>query len=252
MDLNFLGRGAAFNPKEGNTSACFREGSELFLIDCGESVFAKLMEQNLLQGITKINLMLTHTHSDHVGSLGTLAMYSFFNMKVPLNIIVNYDAAEKQKESIQNVLSVFGCTEPMTTFTEAQTLDNKYQSFSSMRFFQTEHVKEINSFGIGLITEKGLVYYSGDTSETKQIVDILNSGKQIDKIYVDVNTANYPGKVHLNIDELAQQIPQEQRNKIYCMHFNNDECTRRAQELGFNVVEVVGERRKETTQENNL
>ena len=42
MELKFLGRGAAFNPKENNNSAYFIEKNNLFLIDCGESVFKKV------------------------------------------------------------------------------------------------------------------------------------------------------------------------------------------------------------------
>ena len=42
MKLNFLGRGAAFNPKEGNTAAFIKEGDRLLLIDCGESVFRQI------------------------------------------------------------------------------------------------------------------------------------------------------------------------------------------------------------------
>ncbi len=44
MELTFLGRGAAFNPKEGNNSAYFIEKDELFLIDCGERIFDKLID----------------------------------------------------------------------------------------------------------------------------------------------------------------------------------------------------------------
>ena len=45
MNLLFLGRGAAFNPKEGNTSAYFLENNQLFLIDCGESVFERIINK---------------------------------------------------------------------------------------------------------------------------------------------------------------------------------------------------------------
>ena len=38
--LRFLGRGAAFNPALGNTSAYVREGERLLLLDCGESVLS--------------------------------------------------------------------------------------------------------------------------------------------------------------------------------------------------------------------
>ena len=65
MELKFLGRGAAFNPKEGNNSAYFIENNQLFLIDCGESIFERLFENGLLKSVESINLMITHTHYDH-------------------------------------------------------------------------------------------------------------------------------------------------------------------------------------------
>lgn len=61
MNLKFLGRGSAFNPKEGNTSAYFIDNNQLFLIDCGETVFEKLVDSDLLKNIDSINLMITHT-----------------------------------------------------------------------------------------------------------------------------------------------------------------------------------------------
>ena len=90
MELSFLGRGAAFNPKEGNNSAYFIENNQLFLIDCGESIFEKLVSTGLVDSVDTINLMITHTHSDHIGCLGTLAMYSYFTLQKPLNIIIKY------------------------------------------------------------------------------------------------------------------------------------------------------------------
>lgn len=47
VDLKFLGRGAAFNLIEGNNSAFFMENNELFLIDCGESIFESIITNNL-------------------------------------------------------------------------------------------------------------------------------------------------------------------------------------------------------------
>ena len=88
MNLLFLGRGAAFNPKEGNTSAYFLENNQLFLIDCGESVFERIINKKILNNIETINVIITHTHSDHVGSLGSLISYSYYKLHKPINIIV--------------------------------------------------------------------------------------------------------------------------------------------------------------------
>ena len=48
MKLNFLGRGSAFNPVEGNNSAYFIDDNQLFLIDCGENVFGRIKKINCL------------------------------------------------------------------------------------------------------------------------------------------------------------------------------------------------------------
>lgn len=51
--LNFLGRGGAFNPKEGNNSAYIKEEDTLFLIDCGEDTFGRLIKTELITNIKK-------------------------------------------------------------------------------------------------------------------------------------------------------------------------------------------------------
>ena len=59
MELLFLGRGAAFNPIEGNTSCYFIENNELFLIDCGETTFQNLIKNNILNNIKNIHIMMS-------------------------------------------------------------------------------------------------------------------------------------------------------------------------------------------------
>jgi len=78
--LQFIGRGSAFNTLEGNNSAyCIHEG-ELFLIDCGSNVFERLDHAGVLGVVKNIKVLITHTHDDHIGSLGGLIFHSYFNM----------------------------------------------------------------------------------------------------------------------------------------------------------------------------
>lgn len=235
MDLNFLGRGSAFNPKEGNNSAYFIESNQLFLIDCGESVFEKLIENDLLNSIDTINLMITHTHSDHIGSLGTLVMYSYFTLRKPLNIIMKKDA--KHLPNIKKILDGFGCTTAMYSYIDEKQYDNRFESFESIRYVETSHCDELNCYGLLFATQNGLIYYSGDTREIGNVKALIASGQNIDKIYIDTTTANFPGNVHLYIGDLEKQIPEELKNKVYCMHINNDNCIQEAKKMGFNVVE---------------
>lgn len=234
MDLTFLGRGSAFYPKEGNTSAYFIENKQLFLIDCGESVFKELLEKGILESIDEINLLLTHTHSAHIGSIGSLTLYSYYTLQKPLQIIMKEGA--KYITNINKILSGFGCTKEMYHYISEKEFDYKYQNFQSVRLLETRHVDELHCYGILFQTENGLIYYSGDTKELVNIKLLLESKEKIDKIYVDTSAANFPGNPHLYIEDLYKEIPEKFRDKIFCMHFNNEECMKKASQLGFHVV----------------
>ncbi|MDK2600591.1 MBL fold metallo-hydrolase [Bacillus stercoris] len=78
--LNFIGTGSAFNTKLGNNSAFIKKDNSLFLIDCGSTTFSRLKETGLLEDVEKVFVLLTHTHADHVGSLGDLILYGYYSM----------------------------------------------------------------------------------------------------------------------------------------------------------------------------
>ena len=87
MKLNFLGIGSAWNINEDNTSAYIKKDDKMILIDCGESIARKIIANDILSGIKELYILISHTHSDHVGSLGTLLFYSKYNKQVPLHLL---------------------------------------------------------------------------------------------------------------------------------------------------------------------
>lgn len=236
MDLIFLGRGSAFNTSEGNTSAFFIENNDLFLIDCGESVFNTLQQNNLLN--YQYNIIITHTHSDHIGSLGTLISKLFYTYGIKANIIV-----PKNKEfitNIFNILNIYGCNYNMYNIIIVQEFTKKFNSFNSIKLIESKHVDNLKSFGILFETNDGLIYYSGDTNDLKLIKNILNN-PNLNKIYLDTCIIDYPGNVHMYIELLNSIVTATQKEKIYCMHIDNDECLNRIKELGFNIVETINQ-----------
>lgn len=234
MDLKFLGRGAAFNPIEGNNSAFFIENDELFLIDCGESVFESIITNNLLNSDSSINLFITHTHSDHIGSIGSLIMYSFYVLHKKLKIII--PSEPKYLSNIKMILDGFGCTDLMYNFVIESDLDDKYNSFSNVRFIETKHCNEFACYSILFNTPEGMVFFSGDTKEFDIVKSLIDSGNKIDKLYIDTTSADYPENVHLYIGILEKNIPENLKKCVYCMHLNNIECIDKALDIGFNVV----------------
>ncbi len=73
--LSFIGCGSAFAVKNKNNSAFFIDKNTLNLFDCGETVFESIINKNILKGIKKVNIFLSHLHSDHCGSLGTFVFF---------------------------------------------------------------------------------------------------------------------------------------------------------------------------------
>lgn len=241
MELKFIGRGAAFNPKEGNTSAYFIENDELFLIDCGENVFTRIIERNLFNSIKTINLLITHTHSDHIGSIGSLVLYAFYN-QMQLNIIL--PEPPEYLKNLEQLLEIFGCDASKYKLVSSLTYDNKYRSFKSIRFVKTNHKKDLVAYSIIFETNDGVVYYSGDTNDPSIIISLIKENKLIDKLYIDTTNANFKDNVHLYIGYLKEIIPENLKKSVYCMHFNNDECLKEAIMLGFNIAESGGEYEK--------
>lgn len=236
MELKFIGRGAAFNPKEGSNSAFFVDNNRLFLIDCGESVFCQLFEHKFLDNFIEINVLITHTHSDHIGSLGSLIMYVYHFLQKKMNIIVPTNG-KQIKNNIKNIVYAFGCDDRMFELVDDYNYDNKYTEFSSLRLLKTAHQKEMDCYGILFNTKDGVVYYSGDTNELTNVENLLQNDEKIDKLYMEVTTKNCLGNWHLYIGYLNDLIPQKLKHKVYCMHLSSDACIQKAKEFGFNVVE---------------
>jgi pantetheine-phosphate adenylyltransferase len=61
---------------------------------------------------------------------------------------------------------------------------------------------------------------------------------EIHELYQDTCNLEYAGNIHLSINKLAELIPSEHRNRVFCMHI--DESLRdneyRISELGFNRI----------------
>jgi len=234
MELLFTGRGAAFNTKEGNTSAYFIENEKLFLIDCGESVFAALKENQVLANIKEIYVLISHTHSDHCGSLGSLGFYCQYVLHTRLNIVVPHD--DSYVQSLETLMSIFGNTKEAYQFIYEESLDHVFESFDSVRYDLTKHDDGLTCFSFVFETNCGAVFFSADTRITDNIVHFIKTHQQIDQMYMEVTDLHIPGDIHLNIEALEAVIPLEMRTKLWMMHLRGDECIARAKAAGFQIT----------------
>ena len=80
--LKFLGNDSGFGEK--NNSAYIEYNNDFYLIDCGFTVFEQIKNKFEFKKYENINIIITHLHNDHAGSLSQVILYLYFiyNIKV--------------------------------------------------------------------------------------------------------------------------------------------------------------------------
>lgn len=213
MKLRFTGIGSAFNTAMGNTSAFFTRGEDLYLVDCGEQVFAKLMRAGIFERYPgKITVLLTHTHADHAGSLATLCLYAAEVLGRPA-LIIHPD------DGVRALLAHMGVGPDKYTLS-----GDLYGQGLSATPFPARHVPAIPAFSYLLEDEEGLIYYSGDSGDLPpDILDRVRGG-EIRHAYVDTNIFDtLPEKpIHLPLQTLASLVEPPLRDRFTLMHLNRD------------------------------
>lgn len=237
MELIFTGRGAMLNPSEGNTSAYFEDEKNFFIIDCGEDVASKLISMGKLNQDKNYYLLITHTHSDHIGSIGTLQQYLYWVRNKILKIVVGEEM--EYMDNILSILTSFGIVPGTYELINEKELDSISTLYNIIRYRKSNHGDTpLKSASVVINTDNGNILYTGDIADSKVIKDFLseNTCDSIDKIYID--TSLNKSLVHLSLEELQSVIPHELKRKVYCMHLSCKELIAKAKECGFNVVEM--------------
>lgn len=213
MELRFLGTGAAFNPAMGNTGAFFTRGQDLYLIDCGEQAFMKLMHAKLFQQFPgRITVLLTHMHADHCGALGTLCLYAAEVLKRPIVLV-------HPNEEVRTLLRLMGATEDQYTL-----LSELGGADFSATPIPRRHAA-MDAYAYMLSDTDGTIYYSGDTSELPEdMLDALRAGR-IRHAYQEVSyfaDDPDPRPPHVLFSEMLAQVEPALRSRFTLMHFNVD------------------------------
>ncbi|MDO5291163.1 MAG: MBL fold metallo-hydrolase [bacterium] len=244
--LKFLGTGGAFNIARGNTSAYMEFANELFLFDAGEDVFKKLIQLKLLEKKARVNIFITHLHSDHIGSLGTIIAYLYYKVynQDNSNICIYFPS-----EAIVDLLELQGVPQSMYNLflnkwdeLYIPTLGRKQPEYS---FFETEHTKNLdykgacNCYSIEFMLENEFsIFYSGDSNTFHEK---LQNIYYYDQIYQEVTMVK-EASVHLSYDKLLEatkSLTKEERGRIYLMHLDEDFDEEMARNDGFSIAQAV-------------
>ena len=154
--LTFLGKDSGFG--KNNNSAYYIEKNELTIIDCGFSVFEKIKEKPNLEQYNSINIIITHLHNDHSGSLSQLILYLWF-------VLGKKAAILSQCQNIQQYLDITGT--PRNSYILKNNLDN-------LKFIKTEHTEYLDAYGFILKINNKTIVYTGDTNTIEPFLPYIS------------------------------------------------------------------------------
>ena len=203
--LKFLGSDSGFGAN--NNSAYIEEKEKLTIIDCGFTVFSQLKNKFDFNKYDEIDVIITHLHNDHAGTLSQFILYMYFIYNKKVNVITKC-------EKIKEFLDITGTPEDAYELKK----ENEY-----IKFIKTEHVKYLDAYGFELNINSKKIIYTGDTNTLEPFELYL---KNADEFYVDVSRY---GGAHLKIDDIKEKLEEIQKNgtTVYLMHMDDVEYIRK-------------------------
>lgn len=210
--IQFLGRGSAF--ADVNNSAIFMDGDKMVLIDCSMSGFNRVKKM-ALTGISGIDILVTHTHADHISGIAMLIDYMYFVKKIPVTVVV---PSEEVKEDIHwSLFRLDGCADDWYKLVVAS--DYKEAFFKAA--IPTVHSDQLagRCFGYNLEVDGRNVVYTGDSRTIEPFLPYIT-----DDTILYMEIATYDSTVHMNVEDMLPFIKEQTERgvEVYLMHLDDE------------------------------
>jgi len=227
--LKFIGTAGAFSKKYTNNSAYINIKNHLILFDCGETVFHEMLKLDIInEKVKRIDIIITHFHSDHVGSLGSLLFYCRFKKVKIVNIIFPL------KKIVNKFLNIIGINENMYNILKPNELNYYLKEYKQPHgdLDKNGNLIKMPSYGYHINYKNYNLFYSGDTNViNKKILKMFNN-KKINYLYHEVTNDGY--KAHVQLENLEKEIEVKDRNRVFCMHLSDSIDIEQLKKIGFN------------------
>ena len=211
--LQFLGRGSAFAAEQ--NCAWFVQDEMLVLLDCPMSAFHRLKQTALLRQVREICVLVTHTHSDHVGGIPMLIHLARYVLGMPVRVIAPSAEVAADLRLLTDRLD--GCDPAAYTVCTADAVCADWL----IGAIQTEHVPTLagRCFGWHLRVQDADVIYTGDTATLAPFLPLVHPGTHL---YTEAAYA--ASGVHLQIDSILPQLLDfcTRGVQVYLMHLDDE------------------------------
>ena len=238
LSVFFLGVGSAFTKAHYQNNIVIIKGNDHVLVDCGTKAPQALHELGL--SVLDIeNLIITHSHADHVGGLEELMlMYRYVKQQKPTihigsayqeilwDMSLKGGAAFNEEKNLEPLSfgDMFNIVRPacLPQFPR-ETLETNVGSIN-VKMFRTKHIPDdpgswrCSFWSCGLIIDDRIMFTS-DTRFDEELITDYASRFDLEIIFHDCQF--YPGGVHAPFTDLCT-LPREVKNKMVLMHYGDN------------------------------
>lgn len=203
--LTFLGRDAGFG-NQNNSAYVELNNSRFLLIDCGYTVFNKLKDNfDLLSHYDNVQVVITHLHNDHAGTISHLAACLYFKYNKKITII-------SKCKHLEELMTITGT--PKEAYEIVDHVDDL-----NLKLIETKHTDYLDAYGFKATINGRNIVYTGDTYTLEPFIPYL---EDCDEFYMDTSLN---GECHVNIEK-ALPLLRDLKNKgtdVFLMHLQNKE-----------------------------
>ena len=251
LSLFFVGVGSAFTKRNYQTNLFIIKGEDHILVDCGTKCPQALYELGL--SVTDIeNLLITHSHADHIGGLEEVALVNrYFARRKPKMVInetyqhILWDMSlrggcafsEENKGAVLTFADFFDIIRPrwLPNYPR-ETLEVNIGEIN-IKMFRTKHIPdssdswETSFWSCGLIIDDRIMF----TSDTRYDPELITGYDEIFNFELIFHDCQFfTGGVHASIEEL-KQLPEKIKSKMYLSHYgdNWENFENKVKEYGF-------------------
>lgn len=209
--LDFFGRGSAFATE--HNAAFFQSENDLVLLDCPVCAFQKVKAMNPKE--QDLYILVTHTHGDHSGAVGTMLQYAWFAWGKPVTIVAPSKKVELDLRMLLEIIE--GCDHSWFHLITADKLDKDW----FVKAIPTVHAPTLEGkcFGYHLRVCGIDVIYTGDTATLAPFLPLLHEGA-----YLYTEIAYYRSPVHLYCrDTLPVLLDLSEKGvRVFLMHLDKE------------------------------
>jgi len=251
LSLFFIGVGSAFSKKHNQTNLLVIKGNDHVLIDLGTKGPQALYDVGV--SVTQIkNILITHSHADHIGGLEEIALMGRYVTKQKPNMIITeayqhilWDTSLRggiafNEDNANNTLSFydfFNIIRPVYLNNYPRETFGSQVGNIKLKLMRTKHIPDNSDswkssfWSCGLIVDDRILF----TSDTRYDFDLVYDFEKKFRFEVIFHDCQFfTGGVHASLDEI-NNFPKTLKKKMYLTHYgdNWDQFESKVKKYGF-------------------